>query len=148
MESIENSVFQIFSEETYVEYTKPWTISGHGRSSGTGFAVRVKNYISMANSWGDLFIMTNAHVVEHATYITVRKNKTRSRFRNRPRCQLQMFQPQLCRLLYQKFRCLNIWKNFSLSKIIQNTQTSIRPCGDSSCASLKIFSLKTLILVT
>lgn len=76
MDSIENSVFQIFSEETYVEYTKPWTISGHGRSSGTGFAVRVKNYINIANGWGDLFIMTNAHVVEHATYITVRKNKS------------------------------------------------------------------------
>lgn len=79
MNTVESSVFQIFCEETYVQYTKPWTVSGHGKSSGTGFAVKIKDFIK--NFSDDMFIMTNAHVIEFASYITVGKNNSTNIYR-------------------------------------------------------------------
>jgi len=68
MSDIEKSVVQIFSDKTIVNYVKPWSISHKERSTGSGFAISLNGFKKPTK-----YIMTNAHCVNEASYITVRK---------------------------------------------------------------------------
>ena len=68
MSAIEKSVVQIFSDKTIVNYARPWSISHKERSTGSGFAIELTGFKKPTK-----YILTNAHCVNEASYVTVRK---------------------------------------------------------------------------
>lgn len=68
MSAIEKSIVQIFSDKTIVNYARPWSISHKERSTGSGFAIDLIGFKKPTK-----YILTNAHCVNEASYVTVRK---------------------------------------------------------------------------
>ena len=73
---IEKSIVQIFSDHITPSYANPWSIINKQKSSGTGFCIDFPGYIDdklkkINNK--NKFIITNAHCVHNATYISIRK---------------------------------------------------------------------------
>lgn len=68
MSAIEKSIVQIFSDKTIVNYARPWSISHKERSTGSGFAIELLSFKKPTK-----YILTNAHCVNEASYVTVRK---------------------------------------------------------------------------
>jgi S1-C subfamily serine protease len=65
--SVENSVVKIISTIVVPEYTIPWTTRKKGKATGTGFC------INASKKGTKIRILTNAHVVDGATRITIIK---------------------------------------------------------------------------
>lgn len=77
---IEKSIVQIFSDHIQVSYIQPWNIIKREKSSGTGFCIEFKDFLSSnyanninQNHNKDKYIITNAHCVHNSSYITIRK---------------------------------------------------------------------------
>lgn len=67
MGSVENSVVKIVSVIAIPEYTIPWTTRKKGKAIGTGFCISISKHSS------ELRIITNSHVVNGATNISIIK---------------------------------------------------------------------------
>jgi S1-C subfamily serine protease len=76
MSKIEKSIVQIFSDKTIVDYVRPWSISHKERSTGSGFAIELVGFKKQTK-----YILTNAHCVNEASYVTVRKQGISRTFR-------------------------------------------------------------------
>lgn len=66
--NIEKGIVQVFSDKTLVDYSHPWTFSHRERSTGSGFAIELHDFLKPTQ-----YILTNAHCVNDSTYTTVRK---------------------------------------------------------------------------
>lgn len=76
MSAIEKSIVQIFSDKTIINYARPWSISHKERSTGSGFAIDLTGFKKPTK-----YILTNAHCVNEASYVTVRKQGISRTFR-------------------------------------------------------------------
>jgi S1-C subfamily serine protease len=65
--SIENSVVKIISSVAVRDYASPWTRKEKGRAVGTGFCINI------SKKGKKLRILTNSHVVDEATKVTLIK---------------------------------------------------------------------------
>jgi len=72
MSQIETAVFKIFTQESEKDVKKPW-VSNISDSSGTGFCIQVPQLARHLKIKNEKFILTNAHVIENATKVMVRR---------------------------------------------------------------------------
>lgn len=73
---IERSIVQIFSDHVQPSYESPWSVLKSDKSSGTGFCVTLPEFLTdkyKSASNKNKYIITNAHCVHNASYITIRK---------------------------------------------------------------------------
>lgn len=73
---IEKSIVQLFVDHAIPSYTQPWSISYREKSAGTGFCIKLDNYIIdkfKLDQNKNKYILTNAHCIQNATYISIRK---------------------------------------------------------------------------
>lgn len=73
---IERSIVKIYSDHQQPSYAQPWSIIKSDKSSGTGFCINFPDFLveklkSATNK--NKYIITNAHCVHNAAYITIQK---------------------------------------------------------------------------